>query len=84
MSTEQAKDVRLYHSLRSRLLYARRHWPRWQVPVLGALTLAIELPARMLLALVRADWADLSAAASAYGRLASDLRRARAGRASMT
>ena len=28
VSSDQVRDLRLYHSLRSRLLYARRHWSR--------------------------------------------------------
>lgn len=76
VSSDQVRDVRLYHSLRSRLIYARRHWPRWQAIVLAVLTLGVELPARLTMALLRRSGSDFSATASAYGMLAGDLRRA--------
>jgi N-acetylglucosaminyl-diphospho-decaprenol L-rhamnosyltransferase len=75
VSSEQVRDVRLYHSLRSRLIYARRHWPRWQAILLAVLTLGVELPARLTMAVVRRSRSDLSATASAYGMLVGDLRR---------
>ena len=34
-------------SLRSRTLYARRHWPLWQARLLVAFTLLVELPLRL-------------------------------------
>jgi N-acetylglucosaminyl-diphospho-decaprenol L-rhamnosyltransferase len=75
-SSDQVRDVRLYHSLRSRLLYARRHWPRLQAMLLALLTIGVELPVRLTMALLRRSWSDLSATASAYGMLVGDLRRA--------
>ncbi len=71
-STEQVRDFRLYHSLRSRLIYARLHWPRWQAVVLPVLALGIELPARLARAVLRRSGADFSATVSAYRRLISD------------
>lgn len=76
VSSDQVRDVRLYHSLRSRLIYARRHWPRWQAILLAVLTLGVELPARLTMALLRRSRSDFSATASAYGMLVGDLRRA--------
>jgi N-acetylglucosaminyl-diphospho-decaprenol L-rhamnosyltransferase len=73
ISTEQVRDVRLFHSLRSRLIYARRHWSRWQAILLAVLTFAVELPARVTIALLRRSGADLSATISAYGMLARHL-----------
>jgi N-acetylglucosaminyl-diphospho-decaprenol L-rhamnosyltransferase len=69
VSSEQVLDLRLYHSLRSRLMFARLHWPRWQLPVLAALTLVVELPARLGRALVHRNGAELGATTSAYRRL---------------
>jgi N-acetylglucosaminyl-diphospho-decaprenol L-rhamnosyltransferase len=66
----------LYHSLRSRLIYARRHWPRWQAVLLAVLTFGVEFPGRLVRALLRRSGSDLSATASAYGMLVGDLRRA--------
>jgi GT2 family glycosyltransferase len=37
----------LVYSLRSRTLYARRHWPPWQARVLVAFTLGVEIPLRL-------------------------------------
>jgi N-acetylglucosaminyl-diphospho-decaprenol L-rhamnosyltransferase len=74
VSSDQVRDLRLYHSLRSRLIYARRHWPRWQATVLAALMLVVELPARLTMALLRRSRPDLSATVSAYGMLVGDLR----------
>jgi N-acetylglucosaminyl-diphospho-decaprenol L-rhamnosyltransferase len=76
ISAGQVRDVRLYHSLRSRQLYARRHWPRWQAFLLAGLTLGVELPARLTMALLRRSGSDFSATVSAYRRLVGDLRRA--------
>jgi len=38
----------LLYSLRSRTLYASRHWPAWQSTVLTAFTLMVEIPLRLL------------------------------------
>ena len=69
VSSDQVRDVRLYHSLRSRLIYARRHWPRWQATLLAIITLSIELPARLTIALLRRSVSDFSATLSAFGML---------------
>jgi N-acetylglucosaminyl-diphospho-decaprenol L-rhamnosyltransferase len=76
ISADQVRDVRLYHNLRSRQIYARRHWPRWQAILLVVLTLGVELPARLTMALLRHSRSDFSAALSAYRMLVGDLRRA--------
>lgn len=38
----------LFYSLRSRTVYARRHWPRWQARALVVFTLGVELPLRLI------------------------------------
>jgi GT2 family glycosyltransferase len=75
VSSEQVRDVRLYHSLRSRLIYARRYWPRWQAILLAVLTFGVELPARITMALLRRRRSDISATVSAFGLLIGELRR---------
>ena len=75
VSSDQVRDIRLYHSLRSRQVYALRHWPRWQAGLLALLTLGIELSARLTMALLRRSRSDFSATVSAYRMLVGDLRR---------
>jgi N-acetylglucosaminyl-diphospho-decaprenol L-rhamnosyltransferase len=77
VSSNQIRATRLYHFLRSRLLFAYEHWPRWQAGVLLALTLSVELAARLVKAGWRRDVSDLSAVAAAYDKLLGDLRRSR-------
>lgn len=72
VSSSQVQAMRLYHSLRSRLLFARRHWPRWHVRLLVALTLTVEPAARLANAGLRRRWSDIRSL-SAYGRLVGDL-----------
>jgi GT2 family glycosyltransferase len=75
VSSDQVRDVRLYHSLRSEILYARRHWSRRQAAALTVLVFAVELPARLARALWRRSRSDLRETASAYAMLAGELRR---------
>jgi GT2 family glycosyltransferase len=77
VSSNQVRGTRLYHVLRSRLLFAYEHWPRWQAAVLVVLTLSVELAARLARAVWRRDGSDLSAVAAAYDKLLGDLRRSR-------
>jgi N-acetylglucosaminyl-diphospho-decaprenol L-rhamnosyltransferase len=58
VSSNQVRGTRLYHLLRSRLLFAYEHWPRWQAGVLVVLTLSVEPVARV----VRAGWRAAAAA----------------------
>jgi N-acetylglucosaminyl-diphospho-decaprenol L-rhamnosyltransferase len=69
VSADQAVDLRIYHSLRSRSLYARHHWPRRQAELLVVLTFAVELPARLLVGLLGGRPNEIRAIASAYRRL---------------
>jgi N-acetylglucosaminyl-diphospho-decaprenol L-rhamnosyltransferase len=73
VSSSQARGPRLYHSLRSRLLFAYRHWPRWQANVCVVLTLTVEPAARLVRGALRRDRSDISATAAAYSRLLKDL-----------
>jgi N-acetylglucosaminyl-diphospho-decaprenol L-rhamnosyltransferase len=53
VSSDHVRGTRLFYSLRGRTEYARKHWPRWQAPVLSLLTIAVELPVRWLVAVKR-------------------------------
>jgi N-acetylglucosaminyl-diphospho-decaprenol L-rhamnosyltransferase len=66
VSASQAKDLRLYHSLRSRLLYARRHWTRAQAATIAVLTFGFELPARLAMAALRRDRDEVASTLGAY------------------
>jgi N-acetylglucosaminyl-diphospho-decaprenol L-rhamnosyltransferase len=72
-SSSNRPDLRLYHSLRSRLLFANRHWPRWQDHALVALTLMIELPARLVRGCMHGDRSDLAATLAGSRRLIREL-----------
>jgi N-acetylglucosaminyl-diphospho-decaprenol L-rhamnosyltransferase len=72
VSSSHVPAARLYHSLRSRFLFAYKHWPRWQAHALVALTLSVELAARLAGAAVRRDGAEMSAALSVYRRLVAE------------
>jgi N-acetylglucosaminyl-diphospho-decaprenol L-rhamnosyltransferase len=85
VSSNQVPDARLFHSLRSRLLFAYSHWPLWHADVMLGLTLTVELVGRLGHAGLRRSAADLAAVARAYRRLiaeaptlVSQTRRARA------
>jgi GT2 family glycosyltransferase len=69
VSTDQVRAARLYYSLTSRHQFAVRHWPRWQVPVLMALTFGVELPARLCRGVLRREPPELSATLGAYRML---------------
>lgn len=73
VSSNQVRDVRLYHSLRSRLLFGQRHWPRWRANLLLILTLTVEPTARLASAALHRRASDVSATVVAYRRLVSDL-----------
>jgi N-acetylglucosaminyl-diphospho-decaprenol L-rhamnosyltransferase len=76
VSSDQVPDVRLYHSLRSRRLYAQAHWPRWQARLLVALTLTVELAARLGRAVVRHSSREIVQTAMAYRRFIAHVREA--------
>lgn len=77
VSSDQALGDRLYHSLRSRLLFAYRYWPRWQATLSVVLTLTIELTARLTRAALQRSGPDISAIAAAYARLVGHVIRLR-------
>jgi GT2 family glycosyltransferase len=75
VSTSQLRGARLYHSLRSRLLFAHRYWSRSQAVSLIVLTLTVELAARLARATVSRSGSDVSATGAGYARLFADLLR---------
>jgi N-acetylglucosaminyl-diphospho-decaprenol L-rhamnosyltransferase len=67
ISTNQTRDLQVYHWLRSRTLFAFRYWPRWQASLLVLSTFAVELPARLARAALNRSRSDLLATVRAYG-----------------
>lgn len=66
--SDRVKAERLFYSLRSRILYARKHYSRVEFTVLILLT-GLELPLRVVQGVVRASWSDISNSISAYIKL---------------
>ena len=66
--SEKAKAARLFYSLRSRILYAQKHYSATELVVLVLLT-GLELPLRLVQGVARASWSDLRNTMSAYGNL---------------
>lgn len=58
VSSDRARGDRLAYVLRSRTEYARKHWATWQSAVLTASIVAVELPARAIVALARRQGSD--------------------------
>jgi N-acetylglucosaminyl-diphospho-decaprenol L-rhamnosyltransferase len=73
-SSDQVPKARLFHSLRSRLLFAYEHWPRWQANLLVGVTLTIELAGRLMRGVFRRCGSELSSTVGGYARLLADLR----------
>ncbi|WP_053752674.1 glycosyltransferase family 2 protein [Streptomyces sp. MMG1533] len=67
VSSAQLGGRRLRYSLCSRSLYAFRHWPRPHAWLLMALTLTVELTARVGRALLRRSLSECRATLSGYG-----------------
>jgi N-acetylglucosaminyl-diphospho-decaprenol L-rhamnosyltransferase len=65
VSARGSGGAALYHSLRSRTLYAFRHWGRAPAWALVCLTVAVELPARMARATVTRSRPELTSTARA-------------------
>jgi N-acetylglucosaminyl-diphospho-decaprenol L-rhamnosyltransferase len=73
LSSRQVVDVRLYHSLRSRLIFARSHWQPWQASVLLVLTLTVEPAARLAMAALSGNSSEFFATGRGYRMLLGDL-----------
>ncbi|MGZ6705331.1 MAG: glycosyltransferase [Solirubrobacteraceae bacterium] len=74
-SVSSSKDVgmRLSQSLRSRLLFAYRHWDHQRAEALTVLTFTVELPLRLANALVHRDRPEFAATLAGYRRLVAEL-----------
>lgn len=68
LSSDQVRATRLFYSLRSRMLYAQKHFPRWQVWGLLFATLAVEGPARLMERLGRGRLVEAREVLAAYRR----------------
>ena len=68
LSSEQVKATRLFYSLRSRLLYAFKHFSRARAWLAVLVTFGVELPARFGRALLRGG-SELGEVTDAYRRL---------------
>ena len=66
-STDQVRSARLFYLLRSRLLYARKHWRRMESVVLWVLTFTVVLLGNLTMAITRWSSRDLVATIRAYG-----------------
>jgi N-acetylglucosaminyl-diphospho-decaprenol L-rhamnosyltransferase len=73
VSSNQVRGRRLYHLLRSRILFTYKHWPRWQANIFLVATMTIELVARIAGAAARRSGSNVSATLSAYRLLLGDL-----------
>ncbi|HWA02337.1 MAG TPA: glycosyltransferase family 2 protein [Rhizomicrobium sp.] len=68
-SSEQVRDVRLFYSLRSRILYARKHFPRGKAAAVAAFALFVEPLPRLGRALLRASAREAGETVRGYGML---------------
>lgn len=67
-SSDRIKATRLFYSLRSRILYARKHYSCLEFVALILLT-ALEFPLRLGRGVMRASWLDINNTFSAYAKL---------------
>lgn len=68
-TSRQVKATRLFYSLRSRLLYGFKHFPRWQAWTLVAVTGLVEPVSRTMYCVVRRDGAGIHNTWAAYRML---------------
>ena len=66
--SERVKAARLFYSLRSRILYAQKHYSWLEFVALLLLTV-VELPLRLARGGVRASWSDIKNTFAAYKQL---------------
>jgi GT2 family glycosyltransferase len=68
-SSEKVKDIRLFYSLKSRILYGYKHFGRVSAVILTFLTLVIEPITRMIFAIIRRSPSDVKETLKAYKML---------------
>lgn len=66
--SERVKAARLFYSLRSRILYAQKHYSSMEFVVLVLLT-GLELPLRLVQGVLRVSWSDINNTFAAYTHL---------------
>ena len=66
--SEKVKAARLFYSLRSRILYAQKHYSWMEFVVLVMLT-ALELPLRLVKGALMASWSEITNTFTAYMQL---------------
>jgi GT2 family glycosyltransferase len=66
--SERVKAARLFYSLRSRILYAHKHYSQMEFVALVLLTV-LELPLRLVQGVMRISWSDISNTFEAYMQL---------------
>jgi GT2 family glycosyltransferase len=66
--SDGVKAARLFYSLRSRILYAKKHYSRMEFAALILLT-GIEMPMRLAQGTIRGSWADVKNTFAAYRQL---------------
>jgi N-acetylglucosaminyl-diphospho-decaprenol L-rhamnosyltransferase len=67
VSAKRSGGRALLHSLRSRTVYAIRHWSAAEVTTLVAFTVMLELPIRLLRAVVRFNVAEVATVCRTFG-----------------
>ena len=72
VSSSRVPAARLYHSLRSRFLFAYKHWSRGQAHALLLLTLTVELTGRLARAALSRDRSQVGETLGAYRRLVGE------------
>lgn len=74
-SSEKVKDIRLFYSLRSRILYGYKHFNWVSATLLAFCTLIIEPLTRIILSVLRRSFSDIFETLSAYKMLWSEIPR---------
>ncbi len=72
-TSEQVKAIRMYYSLRSRLLYGFKHFPIWQAWILVGLTMLVEPFSRFAFSLLRGGVQDVRNTWTGFSLLYRDL-----------
>ena len=72
-TSSQVKDVRLFYSLRSRLLYGFKHFPSWQAWLLAGVTMMVEPVSRILYCAASRNWAGVKQTLQGYRLLWRDV-----------
>jgi GT2 family glycosyltransferase len=75
VSSAQVRSSRTFYSLRSRAIYARKHWSGSGLLVLVVLSLTLEPVARLALVTKQRDWASAREICVAYQRYARTIPR---------